>query len=146
MPGWVLAAVIIGEATNIEMQREAAVSANKAQGKRDAIQKRVDAARARNETARNLQEARVKAAQAESQGQAQGATSSATQGVTGSLASQAASNIGMINTSLSAANKLSDINRGQAAAQTRYAVGAGVGKLISSAGSAYNSVMPPAKE
>lgn len=84
----------------------------KKQKEKDAVNQRLEEIKARNARAEQVQQMRIQQANAASQGQASGAGSSAVTGIQSSVSSQAASNIGNINTSLAGAAAQTSLNSG----------------------------------
>jgi hypothetical protein len=105
-------AVGIGLAvTKMAYETRQAKKVEKKQKEKDEVNQRLAEIKARNERASQIQQRNIQAAQAASAGQASGAASSSTAGVQASLGTQAAANIGNINTSLAGASALTGLNR-----------------------------------
>jgi len=112
MSGWGIGILAVGTVANVETQKRTASKAADKQEKADSVRQRVEAIRARNDKAKQIQELQIRQANAASQAQAEGSSgSSAVSGIQSSLTAQAGSNIGMINTQLSASKAITKLNQ-----------------------------------
>ena len=93
---------LAGLASAQDQKKQAGKAADEAE-EANKIEGKVEEIRARNARAKQVQEAQQRQAAAEVQGQAQGGESSSTAGVVSSTGTQAAANIGEINTNLAGA-------------------------------------------
>jgi hypothetical protein len=106
-----IGAIAVGAGTAVDQRNTAKKAAGK-QEKADQVRQRVEAIRARNDKAKQIQEMQIRQANAASQAQAEGSSgSSAVSGIQSSLTAQAGSNIGMINTQLSAGKAITKLNQ-----------------------------------
>ena len=134
----VVSAIVAGASAeeNRKSQSKAASAAEKA----NKVKQRAESIRARNERATQIQQQRVTAARVQAQGQAEGSgTSSSVAGVTGSLQSQAAANIGQINTGLAARKAVTGFEQQGADALAEGAKRVGFIQAAGSAANAYRS-------